>query len=97
MGEKLFFFHFEDPKDKERVFHRQSWTFNKAFLILQEFDGLHSASVVDLDWCPFWVRVFGLPFGLMNGKTGSVLGEQLVQFWKLIHVRIGLHGDVSFE
>ena len=39
VGERLFVFQFEDNMDKERVFMKQPWTFNKSLLILANFDG----------------------------------------------------------
>ncbi|XVF20935.1 hypothetical protein REPUB_Repub12eG0046700 [Reevesia pubescens] len=46
LGEKRFFFHFSSQADKDRVFAFQPWSFNRAMVILNEFDGLVSADKV---------------------------------------------------
>ncbi|XVF03499.1 hypothetical protein REPUB_Repub05bG0000200 [Reevesia pubescens] len=40
MGEKMFLFHFDNIKEKDRVLLMQPWAYNKALLVLDEFDGL---------------------------------------------------------
>ena len=67
----------EVRSEKDKVWVRQSWSFNKALIVLVDFDGYSSPSDVNMDWCPFWVQVHGLPLGLMSEKVGIVLGEAL--------------------
>ena len=62
-------FHFEDAMEKDRVFLRQPWSFNKSLLILQEFDCKAYSEEVNMDWCPFWVKIYGLQLGLMIKKN----------------------------
>ncbi|XVF14396.1 hypothetical protein REPUB_Repub09cG0055200 [Reevesia pubescens] len=30
---------------------------------------------LNMDWCPFWVQIHGLPSGIMSENVGMVLGE----------------------
>ena len=75
VGERLFIFHFKDQTEKDRVFQKQPWSFNKALIVLQEVDGYSNINAVNMNWCPFRVQIHGLPLGLMNEKIGVVLGE----------------------
>ena len=76
-GERLFLFHFEDDLEKDRVFQKQPWSFNKSLLILKEFDGHTLPNTVNMDWCAFNVQIHGLPLDMMNEKIGVVLGESI--------------------
>ena len=73
--DRLYIFMFENQMEKERVLMRQPWTFNKSLMVLQDCEGKIKPEEVELLWCPFWVQIHGLPFGLVMKKIGAVLGE----------------------
>ncbi|XVF20671.1 hypothetical protein REPUB_Repub12eG0021900 [Reevesia pubescens] len=77
VGEKLFLFKFKDEVEKDRVLVNQPWSFNKALMVFRDFDGLVETRAINMEWCPFWVQIHGLPLGMMNKKVGIVLGETL--------------------
>ena len=77
VGCRLFIFHFDDNLEKERVLMRQPWSFNKSLLVLGNFAGHEKPEDVNLQWCPFWVQIHGLPIGLMTVKIATVLGESI--------------------
>ncbi|XVE96179.1 hypothetical protein REPUB_Repub02eG0199500 [Reevesia pubescens] len=77
IGEKIFIFQFENLLGKNRIYLSQPWTFNKALIVLQEYDGITPIKKLRLCWCPFWVQIHSLPLCLMNEKVGVVLGESL--------------------
>ena len=56
---------------------RQPWSFNKSLLVLGNFAGHEKSEEVNLQWCPFWVQIHGLPLGLMTTKIATVLGESI--------------------
>ena len=39
VGERRFLFYFENKLEKDRVFQKQPWSFNKSLIVLNEFDG----------------------------------------------------------
>lgn len=47
--DKIFLFHFEFAKERNRVFNRQPWYFNRAILVLQEVDALQSPMTAECD------------------------------------------------
>ncbi|KAL2899848.1 hypothetical protein RDABS01_024930 [Bienertia sinuspersici] len=58
----LFIIQFFHWKDKEKVLNGRPWTFDQNLLILQDFDSSVQPSTVQLNKCPFWVRIYNLPF-----------------------------------
>ncbi|OMO68772.1 hypothetical protein COLO4_29419 [Corchorus olitorius] len=77
VGERLFVFQFETGLDRDRVFVSQPWLFHKALLVLREYDGIQTPEEFLFDSCPFWLKVFGVPFKLMNEKVGIAIGESM--------------------
>lgn len=75
--ERLFTFHFGEEHEKDKVLLGQPWSFNKSLLLLNEMEEVSDPNQVNLDWCPFWVQVHGLPLKLMTKKVGAVLGETI--------------------
>ena len=75
VGERQFLFYFENELEKDRVFQKQPWFFNKSLIVLNEFDGHTQPDNVNMKWCIFNVQIHGLPLDLMNEKIGVVLGE----------------------
>ena len=53
VGDKMYVFQFEDRSEKDKVLVRQPWLFNKALIVLAEFDGFSSLEDVNMDWCLF--------------------------------------------
>ena len=77
VGDRLFLLHFEDELEKDRVFQKQPWSFNKSLIVLNEFDGLTHPNTVNMEWCTFSVQIHGLPLDMMNERIGVVLGESI--------------------
>ena len=77
IDDRIFIFRFGNGLEKEREIQKQPWSFNKSLLVLRDFDGMSKPEDINMDWCPFWVQVHGLPLGLMNERIGLVLGESI--------------------
>ncbi|XVF26590.1 hypothetical protein REPUB_Repub14bG0030800 [Reevesia pubescens] len=77
IGNKIYMFHFGDGFEKDRVFLSQPWSFNKALLILQEFNHLDRPENLVFEQVPFWIQIHGLPVGMFSEKIGIVLGESI--------------------
>ncbi|XVE83661.1 hypothetical protein DITRI_Ditri16bG0104600 [Diplodiscus trichospermus] len=63
--------------DKERVLYKQPWAFNKFLLILKDYDDQQSPDEIDLNFCPFWIRIHNLPTPFMNECIGNLIGSSL--------------------
>ncbi|XVF49266.1 hypothetical protein PTKIN_Ptkin03bG0254800 [Pterospermum kingtungense] len=77
VGEKVYVFRFQLLQERNRVLMKQPRSYDKVLMILTEFDGLVSPTSIQLDFCPFWVQIHGLPFAMMNERIGIVLGESI--------------------
>lgn len=46
-------------------------------LIVVDFDGTKRLKDLEFTHFPVWIRVFNLPFGLMNVDTGRMIGDRI--------------------
>ena len=49
VGDKVYVFQFEDGSEKDKVLVRQPWSFNKALIVLADFDGFSFPTDVNMD------------------------------------------------
>ena len=77
--EKVYIFRFGNWVEKERVLFQQPWSFNKALMVIREFDGKYTADSIELSWCPFWVQIHGIPLGMMNENVARAIGSFIRQ------------------
>ncbi|OMP03234.1 hypothetical protein COLO4_10561 [Corchorus olitorius] len=75
IGEKLYIFQFESEVEKERVYQQGPWNFNKALLVLKNYDAFISVEEIKLEWCAFWIQVHDLPLGFMTESVGKAIGD----------------------
>ena len=55
VGDRVFVFQFDDIVEKDRVFVRQPWSFNKSLIVMKALDSFFSLDIVNMEWCPFWI------------------------------------------
>ncbi|XVF88864.1 hypothetical protein PTKIN_Ptkin19aG0084800 [Pterospermum kingtungense] len=77
IGDRIFLFRFQSQFERAKVFLRQPWFFNKALLVMADFNGLEQLEDHQSERCPFWVQLHGVPVGLRIKKVGWLLGNQL--------------------
>ncbi|XVE98625.1 hypothetical protein REPUB_Repub03eG0122600 [Reevesia pubescens] len=77
IGDKLYRFQLDDEKEKDQIFIAQPWFFDKALLLLVEIDDRVRSEAMIMEWCPFWIQIHGLPFGLLSEKIGIVLEDSI--------------------
>uniref|UniRef100_A0A0D9X3E7 Uncharacterized protein n=1 Tax=Leersia perrieri TaxID=77586 RepID=A0A0D9X3E7_9ORYZ len=65
---------------KRHALDEGPWMFGKDLVIMVEFEGEKTLEEVEFNFIPIWVRVFKLPFGLMNKETGEAIGQEIGEF-----------------
>ncbi|KAM0847121.1 hypothetical protein ACQ4PT_055216 [Festuca glaucescens] len=68
-GDNLFLAQFHCLGDWTRVIEGGPWLFRGAALIMAEYDGFTNVEDYKLDKVPVWVRIQGIPGGLMRKKA----------------------------
>ncbi|XP_022741812.1 uncharacterized protein LOC111293287 [Durio zibethinus] len=53
------------------------WSFDKHLLVMQDYSGLLKADEYNFDVATFWVRIYSLPLGMMNGNMVERLGNRI--------------------
>ncbi|KAK4438704.1 hypothetical protein Salat_0204900 [Sesamum alatum] len=72
-----YYFVFHHIVDLRRTLALRPWTFDRNLLILQPLSSDKSPETVSLDWCPFYVRVHGIPYGLCTMATARSIGSKV--------------------
>lgn len=75
IGENMYVFQFNHPKDKQYVLDNQPWHFNRDILVLKEVPENKQSSMIDLLETLFWIRAYDL---LLRKKVPTVRGRNLV-------------------
>lgn len=72
LTDNLFMFKFSTIRDKQRHLDGSLWTYDKQFLLLEEYDDKRPSSYLFKD-AAFWIRVYGLPLNLMTKRVAERL------------------------
>ncbi|KAL2939335.1 hypothetical protein RDABS01_000167 [Bienertia sinuspersici] len=68
------FFHW---RDKEKVLNGRPWCFDQHLILLQELDPSIQPSDIELVNCPFWVRIYNLPFDYRTKEHAVTLASRI--------------------
>jgi hypothetical protein len=69
MGENYFLFTFRQDSGKNKALFDGPWQFNKSLLVIEDFDPSKTLDEYAFSTVPIWIRIFGLPLGMMNRDT----------------------------
>ncbi|KAL8167050.1 LOW QUALITY PROTEIN: hypothetical protein V2J09_008549 [Rumex salicifolius] len=79
-GDRLFVFQFFSKEDKAKVWNCRSWTFDDAFIVLKEINGLECPSDLSFTHTPIWVHSLNVPLSLRDAATVKTLGDRIGEF-----------------
>lgn len=77
MGDGLMMVEFEYPNDKFRVMQDGPWHFDKALLLMKDFDGKRQVKDIHLKKALFWVRIHDLPLMARSEFIGREVRKTL--------------------
>jgi hypothetical protein len=90
LGENVFLFTFHQSMGKKKAVEGGPWMFDKALLVMEEYDASKAIDEYEFNKIPIWVRIFKLPLGMMSRKTGEDLGNQIGEWMEVDGVENGL-------
>ncbi|KAM0889077.1 hypothetical protein ACQ4PT_027916 [Festuca glaucescens] len=76
-GKNLFLAEFESKADMQRVINGSPWVVSKNAILLRVFDPRIRPADTVFDRLLLWVRIYGLPFSLMNSERGGALAGMI--------------------
>jgi hypothetical protein len=80
MGDNLFLFHFNHQSGERRALEDGPWMAGHSLLVMVKYDGKCMLESMEFNHILIWIRVSGLPMGMMNKKVAEIIGEDIGQF-----------------
>lgn len=80
MGENVFLVKFLQQSGKRKAMEDGPWMFRGDALVLEEFDPRKTLEEYEFATMPVWVRVSGLPLGMLNESAGEKIGDEVGEF-----------------
>ena len=77
LGKNRFLFSFREEKGKKKAVDNGPWFFNKSLLVVEDFAPNKTIDDYQFKMIPIWVRLYGIPMGMMDRETGALIGEQI--------------------
>ncbi|TXG60171.1 hypothetical protein EZV62_014744 [Acer yangbiense] len=77
LGDNIFMFHFNNPEDRNRIWQRGLWYFDKSLIALEKPRSLGEISLLGFNKVELWVQIHDVPIMCMNRRTAKWLAEQL--------------------
>ncbi|KAL3730240.1 hypothetical protein ACJRO7_027273 [Eucalyptus globulus] len=90
----FFSFSFKSEADKRKVLDNGPWSFSSNLLVLQQCDLDVPEMCYDFTHCPFWVHLYGLPFGRV---TKEVVKEIAAKVGEVIEVKLETKGNTTYK
>ena len=84
-----FLFTFNNERDMVRVRGGGPWCFQRAMIVLNDYDGFSDIRQVPLDFIRVWVVITGLPPALMTEATVRLVGETIGSVIRIDHTALG--------
>lgn len=80
MGKNIFLIKFLQPSGKRKALEEGPWMFRDEALVFEEFDPRKTLEEYKFSSMPVWIRVSGLPLGMLNASAGELIGDQVGEF-----------------
>lgn len=77
MGSNLFLFQFFHLKDRYKVLNGRPWCFENKLLVLQDIDVEKQSADMTLNFSPFWICFYNLPFEYRSDEKVKIMAKAL--------------------
>ena len=73
----LFIVQFAHARDRAKVMDGCPWTFDQSLVLMREIEGSAQPSNITLTHCPFWMRIYNLPFDSRTEKDVKTIAGSI--------------------
>ncbi|XBI25014.1 hypothetical protein VPH35_050012 [Triticum aestivum] len=80
VGDNLFLFTFNQQSGKRKAIEDGPWMFDKDLVVVEDYVPRRRMEDYEFNNIPIWVRVFGLPLGMMNEESAEAIGNLIGSF-----------------
>ncbi|TXG72489.1 hypothetical protein EZV62_001068 [Acer yangbiense] len=77
VGENIFMFYFNNQVDKDRIWQRGPWYFEKSLIALEKTTGTGNISLLGFNKVELWVQIHDVPIMCMNRRSVKWMAEQI--------------------
>lgn len=75
VGENMFIFSFHQESGKRKAIKNGPWMFDKDLVVVEDYNTSRGLEEYEFNNILIWIRVFGLPLGMMNAESAEEIGN----------------------
>lgn len=83
LGSNTFLFQFFHWRDRDQVLNGRPWSFENRLLVIQEIEKEQQPTDIALNFSPFWVRMYNLPFGYRSDERVKTIAKAIGEFLEI--------------
>ncbi|TXG53141.1 hypothetical protein EZV62_022310 [Acer yangbiense] len=83
VGDNIFMFYFNNQVDRDRIWQRGPWYFEKSLIALEKLVGTGDISLLGFNRVELWVQIHEVPIMCMNRRMAKWMAEQI---WEVIDI-----------
>ena len=77
VGVNIFLFHFTNQEERNTIWLRGPWYFDKSLIVLVKPEGMRSIAHLRFDEVEMWIQIHDVPIICMNRRTAKWMAEQI--------------------
>ncbi|TXG53061.1 hypothetical protein EZV62_022230 [Acer yangbiense] len=77
VGVNIFMFHCNNQEERNRIWQRGPWYFDKSLIVLEKPEGMGNISQLRFDKVKLWIQIHDVPIICMNRRTAKWMAEQI--------------------
>ncbi|TXG53188.1 hypothetical protein EZV62_022357 [Acer yangbiense] len=77
VGDNIFMFYFNNQVDRDRIWQRGPWYFEKSLVALEKPTGIGNIALLAFNKVELWVQIHEVPIMCMNRRMAKWMAEQI--------------------